>query len=104
MWPLNILDTTDVPGAGGYHDDDTGLPEGKVFAGDAIKYGEAWTVDLTHELLEMLGDPLVNAILPIPHTAWHCYEEVCDAVEDDRYGFAKPQFPPGLFADFVFPA
>src|SRR5215472_15441239 len=46
MWPLNVLDTTDVPGAGGYHDDDTGLPEGKVFAGDAMKYGEAWTVDL----------------------------------------------------------
>jgi hypothetical protein len=55
MWPLSILDTTDVPGAGGYHDDDGGLVQGCVFAADAMQYGEAWTVNATHELLEMLG-------------------------------------------------
>lgn len=104
MWPLYILDVTDVPGAGGYHDDDSGLPQGKVFAADAMQYGEAWTVDATHELLEMLGDPDVNTILPIPHTRLHCYQEVCDAVEADRYGYTKPRWPHVRLTDFCYPA
>ena len=53
-WPLRIMDTTDVPGAGGYHDDDNGTPEGKVFAADAIHYGEAWTVDTVNGRAEHL--------------------------------------------------
>lgn len=68
MWPLYILDHTDVPGAGGYHDDDGGRVEGKVFAADAMQYGEAWTIDATHELLEMLGDPKTDTRLPIPRS------------------------------------
>jgi hypothetical protein len=105
MWPLYILDTTDVPGAGGYHDDDGGLVQGKIFAADAAAYGEAWTVDLTHELLEMLGDPTTNTILPLPgHPGLHCLQEVCDAVEDDRYGYTKPQWPHVLLSDFVLQA
>jgi hypothetical protein len=104
MWPLYILDTTDVPGAGGYHDDDSGLPQGKVFAGDAMRYGEAWTVDASRELLEMLGDPDVNTILPILHTPYHCYQEVCDAVENDRYGYTKPRWAAVRLTDFCYPA
>jgi hypothetical protein len=105
MWPLYILDTTDVPGAGGYHDDDGGLPQGKVFAADAMHYGEAWTVDTSHELLEMLGDPDVNAILRIPHTRWRCFQEVCDAVEADQYGYHKvSRWPHILLSDFCLPA
>jgi hypothetical protein len=104
MWPLYILDTTDVPGAGGYHDDDSGLPQGKVFAADAMAYGEAWTVDTSHELLEMLGDPDVNSIVPIPHTLLHCFQEVCDAVEADRYGYTKPRWAHVLLSDFCYPA
>lgn len=103
MWPLYILDTTDVPGAGGYHDDDTGTPQGKVFAGDAMQYGEAWTVDATHELLEMLGDPDTNTIIPLPHQL-HCLQEVCDAVEADQYGYTKPRWPEVLLSDFCYPA
>src|SRR5215469_7028030 len=93
MWPLYILDTTDVPGAGGYHDEQSGVPYGRVFAADAISYGEAWTVDAGHEAFEMLGDPYVNTILPIPKTQWHCYQEVCDAVEADQYGYHKARWP-----------
>jgi hypothetical protein len=101
-WPLRIMDTTDVPGAGGYHDDDGGTPEGKVFAADALQYGEAWTVDTSHELLEMLGDPTTNIILPLPgHPGLHCAQEVCDAVEADRYGYMKGGF---LLSDFCLPA
>jgi hypothetical protein len=100
LWPLFIYDHTDVPNAGGYHDDDAGLVQGKVFAGDAMQFGEAWTVDATHELLEMLGDPETNAILPIPYTHLHCLQEVCDAVEADRYAYHKDGV---LVSDFVLP-
>lgn len=88
MWPLFILDHTDIPGAGGYHSDDHNLPQGKVFAADAITYGEAWTVDATHELLEMLGDPGTDTIVELPHNL-HCLQEVCDACEADKFGYEK---------------
>ena len=106
MWPLYILDTTDVPGAGGYHDDNTGTPEGKVFAADALQYGEAWTIDLTHELLEMLADADANTILPLPapYSQYHCLQEVCDAVEADRNGYAKHRWPTVRLTDFCYPA
>ena len=56
VWPLYLLDHSDQPGALGYHLDEHGRIEGKVFAADDQRYGVSWTVDLTHELLEMLGD------------------------------------------------
>jgi hypothetical protein len=100
MWPLYVLDHTDVPGAGGYHDDDNNLPQGKVFAADAMEYGEHWTVDLSHELLEMLGDPTTNTIIAIPRSPLHCLQEVCDAVEADQYGYERDGV---LLSDFVLP-
>jgi hypothetical protein len=104
-WPLRIMDTTDVPGAGGYHEDDSGTPDGKVFAADAMQCGEAWTVDTSHELLEMLCDPTTNTILPLPgHPSLHCAQEVCDAVEADRYGYTKPKYPRVLLSDYCLPA
>src|SRR5215469_6926075 len=103
MWPLYILDHTDVPGAGGYHDDDSGLPQGKVFAGDALEFNDPWTVDCSHELLEMLGDPDANTTVALPHRL-HCLQEVCDAVEANQYAYTKPQWPDVLLSDFVFPA
>jgi hypothetical protein len=106
MWPLYILDTTDVPGAGGYHEDDTGIPTGKVFAADAIQFGEAWTVDASHEGLEMLADSDADTILPLPapYSQYHCLQEVCDAVEADRYGYVKPRWPKVRLTDFCYPA
>jgi hypothetical protein len=101
MWPLYILDTSDVAGAGGYHEDDTGLPTGKVFAKTAMDYGISWTVDATHELLEILGDPGANTILPIPRTRLHCFQEVGDAVEADQFGYTKGGV---LVTDFVLPS
>lgn len=105
-WPLYITDTTDVPGAGGYHDDDTGTPEGKVFAKDAMDFGEAWTVDATHELLEMLGDPTTNTMIALMgrYRGFHCLQEVCDACEADRYGYTKLAWPHVLLTDFCLPA
>jgi hypothetical protein len=100
MWPLFILDHTDIPDTGGYHQDISDTPQGKVFAADAIERGEAWTVDATHELLEMLGDPTINAIVGIPYTPLHCLTEVCDAVESDQYAYEKMGVK---VTDFVLP-
>jgi hypothetical protein len=101
MWPLYLFDTTDIPGAGGYHLDDTGTPTGKVFVADAMNYGEAWTVDATHELLEMLGDPTTATIVDIMHTQLRCLQEVCDACEADKYAYRKIGI---LVTDFCLPA
>jgi len=58
------------------------------------------TVDLTHELLEMLGDPTTNNLINLPDGR-QCIREVCDAVEDDSIGYMKNGV---LVSDFVTPA
>ena len=45
IWPLYLLDHSDQPGALGYHLDEHGRIEGKVFAADDQRYGVSWTVD-----------------------------------------------------------
>ena len=111
-WPLYVYDRTDTPGAGGYHTDDQGRVSGKVFALDAIEGGEAWTVDLTHELLEMLGDPTAgtdpSAMINLTgqYAGLQCLPEACDAVEADGLAYSKGT--PGsvvrvMVSDFVLP-
>jgi len=100
IWPLYILDHSDQPGALGYHVDENGRIEGKVFAADDQRYGVSWTVDLTHELLEMLGDPTTETIIDLPDGR-QCIREVCDAVEDDSIAYVKNGV---LVSDFVTPA
>lgn len=87
-WPIFLLDTTDQPGAGGYHLDDTGTPYGKVFCKDAMDAGESWTVDLTHEFLEMASDPTTDTLIDLPGMlGFSCLREVGDAVEEDTLGY-----------------
>jgi hypothetical protein len=60
-WVMYLLDTSDQVGALGYHDiTDDGAPIGKMFCKDDQKYGLAWTVTLSHEILEILIDPYVQ--------------------------------------------
>lgn len=87
-WPIYLQDTTNIPGAGGYHLDDTGAPMGYVFVLDAIRANESWTVDLTHEFLEMAGDPDTATMVALPQMpGYACLREVCDAVEADSLGY-----------------
>jgi hypothetical protein len=99
IWPLYVMDHSDEPGALGYHVDDKGRIEGKVFAADDQRYGVSWTVDLTHELLEMLGDPTTNDLINLADGR-QCIREVCDAVEDDSIAYMKNGV---LVTDFVTP-
>jgi hypothetical protein len=104
-WWLTVLDNSDQAGALGYHDlTNEGLPLGKVFAGSDIQAGTNWTVTASHELLEMLGDPDINlaAYVQKDGSAMLLYAyEVCDACEDDQFGYAINGV---TVSDFVLPA
>jgi hypothetical protein len=101
LWPIYVLDHSDVQGAGGYHEDTGPVPDGKVFAADALQYGISWTVDLTHELFEMLADPTTNRWVPLPGSFNQIIVEVGDPVEADQFGYLKHGV---LITDFVLPA
>jgi IPT/TIG domain len=104
-WPIYMLDTSDVSGALGYHDETAGrIPYGRVFAKDDMLYGYNWTVTLSHELLEMMLDPYVNqTVFAQTDTAaglLYAYE-ACDAVEADSLGYSINGV---TVSDFVYPA
>lgn len=104
-WVIYVMDTSDISGALGYHDETTASrPYGKIFVKDAIKYGYNWTVTLSHELLEMMADPFVNLTVfrQTSATGGRLYAyESCDAVENDRYGYRINNI---LVSDFQYPA
>ncbi len=88
---IYLWNKTDVPGALGYHDaNNRGIPFGFVFTELSKKIGENWTVTLSHEALELIGDPEVNLLVQGPHPAdpktivFHWYE-MCDAVQTETY-------------------
>jgi hypothetical protein len=104
-WWLVLLDDSDQAGALGYHDlTPAGLPIGKVFATSDLKAGTSWTVTASHELLEMLADPDINltAFVQTANNQGTLYAyEVCDACEDDSFGYAIDDI---LVSDFVYPS
>jgi hypothetical protein len=66
-----------------------GIPYGFVYLDVAEKLDESWTVTLSHEALELVGDPELNLLVRGPHPTadrevFHWFE-VCDAVQDERY-------------------
>jgi len=67
--------------------------------------GGHWTVTASHELLEMLGDPDINLTVFVQngeHRTGRLYAyEVCDACEDDAFGYVIDQV---LVSDFVYPS
>jgi hypothetical protein len=82
---------TDVKDALGYHDQNNrGIPYGFVFTTLSAKLGENWTVTLSHEAMELIGDPEANLLVQGPHpkdpkrAVFHWYE-MCDAVQDEKY-------------------
>jgi len=81
----------DVDGALGYHDQNNrGLPFGFVFTDLSEALGEHWSVTLSHEALELVGDANVNTLALGPHPndpsrlVFHWYE-MCDAVQAETY-------------------
>lgn len=88
---LYLADKADVEDALGYHDKNyRGIPYGFVFTDLCKKLGENWTVTLSHEALELLGDAQGNLLVQGPHPAnpkkevFHWFE-MCDAVQAQKY-------------------
>lgn len=88
---LYLWDSVDVEDALGYHDmTNAGVPYGFVFTELAKQMKEDWTVTLSHEALELVGDSEVNLLVQGPHpadvkrTVFHWYE-MCDAVQAESY-------------------
>ena len=86
---LYVWDHLD-PEAQGYHDrNDRGIPFGFVFLDLAAQLDEPWSVTLSHEALELIGDPENNLFVAGPHPTvrrrvFHWFE-MCDAVQDENY-------------------
>src|SRR5579872_1594597 len=80
FWPIAILDDIDKPGAAGFHDDVAGLVFGRVQAN--ADPTDATT--LSHEALELRGDPTCDVWLPMPDGR-QAARELCDPCETDRY-------------------
>jgi hypothetical protein len=85
---IGIFDDSDQAGALGYHDlTPRGLPMGKVFAKTDQEYGAKPSVTLSHELLELLGDPYINLTAYDPETHRLYAYESSDSVEADGLGY-----------------
>ena len=88
---LYLWDDVNVTDALGYHNrNNSGIPYGFVFTELSRSLGESWSVTLSHEALELVGDPEVNLLVMGPHPAepsrdvFHWYE-MCDAVQAENY-------------------
>jgi len=90
---IYLADQIDVPNVLGYHaENNQGLPYGLVSMELSAQLGEPWSVTLSHEALELIGDENVNQFAAGPHPApsergrmvFHWYE-MCDAVQAESY-------------------
>jgi hypothetical protein len=96
-WQVAVLDDADQAGALGYHDlTAAGQPLGKVFAKTTMQYGDQVSVVLSHEVLEMLADPMINQTVLSGGLRYAL--EICDPVEADQLGYAIGGV---LVSDFV---
>ena len=88
---LYVSDEADVADALGYHEANyRGIPYGFVFTKLCKELGEEWTVTLSHEALELVGDAQGNLLVQGPHPehprkqVFHWFE-MCDAVQSQKY-------------------
>lgn len=100
---LYVLDKFNKDLAGAHETDFRGVPAGVVYLDLSKGLQEDWTVSLSHEALEMIGDPQVNLVVQGPHPGardrdvFHWFE-MCDAVQAQSYAID------GIgVADFVLP-
>jgi phospholipase C len=101
---LYLWDKVDMEDALGYHDKNSyGIPYGFVFTELAAKLKEPWSVTLSHEALELIGDAQGNLLVQGPHPehpeveVFHWFE-MCDAVQSQTYRIDNVEV-----ADFLLP-
>lgn len=88
---MYLVDGTNTREAAGWHDANfRDIPYGIVFLGLCEKLQEDWSVTLSHETLELIGDPLGNLLVEGNHPfdrrkrVLHLFE-MCDAVQAESY-------------------
>jgi hypothetical protein len=86
-----LVDHATVADAEGYHDRNGGdVPCGFVFLETCEACGDPWTMTLSHEVIELVGDPLNNLTVQGPHPhdhrhlVFHTFE-LCDPVQNEHY-------------------
>jgi hypothetical protein len=102
-WRFVVADSSDQAGAAGYHQTNSGEPIGYAFAKTTIDAGMNPSVTISHEILEMIGDALIdqaNQWSDLPN-ALFLAQELCDPVEDDSLAYDKAGVK---VSDFVTPA
>lgn len=102
-WPVYLVDESDVEGALGYHETDPNhptVPVGYVGVKTDEKYGLSPSVTLSHEVLEMVGDPWAANGMQATSSEWWAVE-LCDPVEADADGYVLEGV---MLSDFVLPA
>lgn len=101
QWVVAVLDSSDQADALGYHDlTSDGLPLGKVFAASDKQAGDSVSVTLSHECVEMLGDPWLNLTAQMGDGKFYAFE-LGDSVESDSLGY---QINGIQVSDFVLPS
>ncbi len=88
---IYILDKPTMSGTEGYHDgNNEDVPFGFVFLDACTTGADGWSVALSHEAIELVGDPLNNLLVqgPCPtnrsRLVFHQFE-LCDAVSNEAY-------------------
>jgi hypothetical protein len=88
---IYLMDSAKSDDALGYHDQNLrGIPYGFVFLDLCAQLGDPWSSTLSHEALELIGDPLANLLVQGPSPKDHDkivfhYFEMCDAVQAQTY-------------------
>jgi hypothetical protein len=99
-WWVVFLDDSTQAGALAFHDlTNEGLPISKVFVKTILADNASVSVGATHEICEMAVDPWLNSAYQDPQGVFWA-GEICDAVEDDQYGY---QIGSVLVTDFITP-
>lgn len=101
QWGLVFYEDSDSPGALAYHDEEQDTPLAKVFVDTIRQNGSSLTVAASHELVEMLVDPVCNCYAVTHDPQRLMAYEAADPVEDDSLGFEVDGF---TMSDFVYPA
>jgi hypothetical protein len=91
-WNILLLDHQAAPGPLGSHDlTPEGQPLGRIYVADDLAAATAPSVTLSHELLEMLGNPHANLLVrdkrpDVTQLVFYCHEN-CDAVQADALAY-----------------
>jgi len=102
FWPMALMDFIGQPGALGFHTEDAGLVYGRVLASEDHLDGTT----LSHESLEMRGDPTCETWIPMGDGRSVAYE-LADPCEADSYAIAVTigdETRAIRVSDFVLPA